>query len=633
MQETEFIKQNRHKWDEFEKQLMSADKNPDRLSSLYIETTDDLSYAQTYYRFRSIRVYLNGVARQAYQAIYRNRPRMKGTFSKFWREELPSDLWHFRNQVYLSLAIFIVGLVIGVSSSIYYPQFAQIILGDGYVEMTEANIEKGDPMAVYKNENTTEMFFRIAGNNIRLAFLVFALGFAAGIGTVYIVFYNAIMVGTFIYFFIERGLFIESFLAIMLHGTLELSMIVMSGAAGLMIASGILFPGTYKRSDALMKSGRSAIRLMMVVFLFLLYAAAIETFLTRYTDIQEYENGKVLINVMRFILILLSTAIVAGYFFFYPYYLRKRGRIQPAHIEELPPSAAEEPQPYLLKSAGKITVETFYFFSKNIRFILASAFWIALTLTIAYGLSVFFEFQKVEDSDFQRRILKKNPLSTIWVWWTYKDYFNFFRFPLQFVFLVLCFSFFAIGLWTRQINSLFSGIKISWNFSRVVKILLFTTVALSPLWLSGWLKYSLVFFSYPIALLGIYRAFDPSDDESDGVTFIQFVFGNFLNFIGVYFLFLVLQWLCLFLLYSRLISMLISIVVENLPFIDGIQDQVISAMMIFMSFFLLAVLLSWSLLSIGIYYHSTKERITAQSLLKRISTFSPKRNVYGVERE
>jgi hypothetical protein len=96
MQETDFILQNKDKWQEFESVLQSKDKDPERLTDLFIETTDDLSFSRTYYPNRSVRVYLNGISQQVYQAIYKNKAREKNIFKKFWLEDLPEAMWHSR---------------------------------------------------------------------------------------------------------------------------------------------------------------------------------------------------------------------------------------------------------------------------------------------------------------------------------------------------------------------------------------------------------------------------------------------------------------------------------------------------------------------------------------------------------
>jgi len=123
MQETEFIAQNKEKWKEFEDVLKSNNKDPDRLTSLFIETTDDLSYSRTFYPNRSVRVYLNGISQKVYQAIYKNKSKGKNKFKKFWQEELPQALWHSRKTLFLSFLIFSLGITIGVISDIFYPNF------------------------------------------------------------------------------------------------------------------------------------------------------------------------------------------------------------------------------------------------------------------------------------------------------------------------------------------------------------------------------------------------------------------------------------------------------------------------------------------------------------------------------
>ena len=140
-------------------------------------------------------------------------------------------MWAARKSLLLAFLIFAGGVALWLFSSNQNPEFVKTILGDQYVAMTEANIKKGDPMAVYKDSGALEMFFMIGWNNIRVSVLCFLAGLLFEVGTMFIVGSNAIMVGAFLYFFIERDLFKESFLAIMLHGSLELSMIVLAGAA------------------------------------------------------------------------------------------------------------------------------------------------------------------------------------------------------------------------------------------------------------------------------------------------------------------------------------------------------------------------------------------------------------------
>ena len=75
--------------------------------------------------------------------------------------------------------------------------FVRSILGDSYVNMTLENIDRNDPMAVYKQQGEFNMFLGITINNIKVALFAFAYGIFFGIGTIYILMQNAIMLGSF----------------------------------------------------------------------------------------------------------------------------------------------------------------------------------------------------------------------------------------------------------------------------------------------------------------------------------------------------------------------------------------------------------------------------------------------------
>ena len=70
MKETHFIRQNKDKWIEFERVLRDPAKDPDKIHDVFIQITDDLSHARTFYPSRSVRAYLNGVAQLIFSDIY-----------------------------------------------------------------------------------------------------------------------------------------------------------------------------------------------------------------------------------------------------------------------------------------------------------------------------------------------------------------------------------------------------------------------------------------------------------------------------------------------------------------------------------------------------------------------------------
>ncbi|MGC4057393.1 MAG: stage II sporulation protein M [Chitinophagaceae bacterium] len=197
-----------------------------------------------------------------------------------------------------------------MASSAVEPDFARAILGNAYVDMTLENIEKGDPFGVYKSGDSFTMFLLIAWNNIRVSLLLFGMGIGYGVGTFYFLFRNALMVGVFEYLFYRNHLGGDFFLVVFIHGTLELSALVIAGASGFMIARALIFPGTYTRLAALRRSSLDAVKVSLSQVPVLLIAAFFESYVTRHTEMP------VCLSIM---ILILSLLLVAGYFLYYPH--------------------------------------------------------------------------------------------------------------------------------------------------------------------------------------------------------------------------------------------------------------------------------------------------------------------------
>ena len=214
-----------------------------------------------------------------------------------------------------SFLFMLAGALLGIFSQYQNSDFANYILGESYVNMTIDNIEKGDPMGVYKGMDEAPMFLMIAINNIRVAFYAFIAGIFFSVGTVIVLFRNGVMLGVFQYFFFERGLLFTSAVSIWLHGTLEISAIIIAGGAGLILGNSLLFPGSYKRVDSLRRAAKDALKIAVGLIPVFAVAAFIEGYLTRLTDMPVAFNLTI---------IGLSALFILWYFFFYPYRLNKK---------------------------------------------------------------------------------------------------------------------------------------------------------------------------------------------------------------------------------------------------------------------------------------------------------------------
>jgi uncharacterized membrane protein SpoIIM required for sporulation len=357
MKETRFIAQNKEKWLESETLLADSQKDPEKLSNLFTQVVDDLSYSRTYYQNRSVRVYLNKIAREYFSIIYSHQKEKKNRFKLFWLDEIPQLVIYSRKQLIISLVVFLFSATIGVFSSMKDSHFASSILGEDYVSMTKENIKNGDPMAVYKKGHQADMFLGITINNLRVAFMTYVFGIFMSIGTISILVSNGIMVGCFQYFFVEHGLLAESALTIWLHGTLEISSIILAGGAGLVLGTGLIFPGTYSRLQAFQITATRSLKLMLGIAPIFVLAGFIESFLTRYTDVPD---------VVRLILIILSATFIIGYFVVYPWLKSKKGFEVPLTETKLAASEPETIRYNRIKSNAEIIKDTFSFFKTNI---------------------------------------------------------------------------------------------------------------------------------------------------------------------------------------------------------------------------------------------------------------------------
>ncbi|MBK8490091.1 MAG: stage II sporulation protein M [Saprospirales bacterium] len=355
MRESKFIDQNREKWETFEQVLEDKEKDSDQLNDLFVQVTDDLSFSRTFYPNRLVRAYLNGLAQKVYISIYKTKRSRRSRLLEFWKEELPFLVWESRREFRFALLLFVLSLGIGVFSSAMDPDFAQAILGEGYVSMTEGNIQAGDPMAVYKGDGPFGMTVGIISNNLFVAFLTFISGALFAIGTVGILVRNGVMVGVFQYFFIERGLFWDSFLTIWMHGALEISAIVIAGAAGLTLGRGLVFPGTLSRMKAFQFSARRGLKIMLSLVPIFTVAGIIEGFLTRHTELPDLLRGIFIFSCFAFILF---------YYVWYPIQKARNGFKVQEVDPLLSPDTALDISFHQIQSGGELFSTTFSLFRR-----------------------------------------------------------------------------------------------------------------------------------------------------------------------------------------------------------------------------------------------------------------------------
>ncbi|MBB2146582.1 stage II sporulation protein M [Pedobacter sp. LMG 31464] len=312
MREALFVKQNSDKWKSYE---VLQTNNPDELAHRFIDITNDLAYAKTFYPKSQTTGYLNGIASVLHQSIYKNKKEEKGRFARYWKYELPLLFYQYRKQIVYSFIFFIIAASIGALSAKYDDRFVRLIMGDSYVNMTNENIAKGDPFGVYKKTGEFQMFFQIAANNVWVSFVMFVSGALLSIGPVFFLLRNGIMLGAFEYYFFSKGLGTQSILVIWIHGTLEILAIIIAGGAGLVLGHGLLFPKTHTRLVAFKNSAKDATKIALGIIPIILMAAFFESFITRHTEMPIWLSISILAGSLIFMI---------WYVIIYPIQLYKR---------------------------------------------------------------------------------------------------------------------------------------------------------------------------------------------------------------------------------------------------------------------------------------------------------------------
>ncbi|WP_343697283.1 stage II sporulation protein M [Flavobacterium sp.] len=317
MREIAFIKQNKEKWLEFELAIFGkAKKNPDELANLYIQLMNDLSYAQTYYPKSKTVVYLNHLASQIYQKIYKTKRTEKNRIVEFFKTEVPLLLFEYKRYLLYAFILFFATVAMGVVSARYDQNFVRLILGDDYVNMTLDNIKKGNPMAVYGTGTNWGSFIGITMNNLYVGAKCYMYGIFAGIGTFYVFLQNSLMLGCFQYFFYEQNVFWQSVRGIWIHGAMEIFGIVIESAAGFILGASILFPKTFSRMNSFKIGFKNSFKIYLSTFPFTISAGFLEGFITRYSIDMP--------NWLSTFIILFTLGIISFYYLVYPSIVYKK---------------------------------------------------------------------------------------------------------------------------------------------------------------------------------------------------------------------------------------------------------------------------------------------------------------------
>lgn len=619
MKETKFIEQNKKKWAEFEDLSQTNHKDSNLYSKLFIQITDDLSYARTFYSNRSVRVYLNNLAQDIFHKVFSRNRKKQSVIKEFWMEDLPSIMYHHRLDLLIAFLVTMTAVAIGLLTYKHDTAFANKILGEGYLEMTAENIAKKDPMAVYKSMHPIEMFIKIAMNNLMVDIRTFFSGLVFGIGSILILIYNGMMLSAFQYYFIERNLFYESFLAVWLHGTLEISAMVICGAAGIVLGKGLVFPGTFSRTQAFFSSAQRATKIFFSVLPITFFAAIIESFLTRYTKAPD---------ALRLALIILSLLFILGYYVYLPWLKNRNGTLRTLEAEKVLPENYAPFEFNQIKKLSEIILDTFILFRKYIGVFTNTILWFIVIFTLV-GVTI------------NKGYLLEDIYYTEWSIYNLNHFFianteNWFTLVIPILFIVISLQiahiFYKEATERNNIIALsfYDWLKRNWkacamNFT--VQIIAYSIYSLSNLGFWTFL------FIVPIQFLFTYAYLFPYQNQRNSFsTFLKTIQSGLVNLLAINVVFILLSY-AIYLLFSNSIYWLIYEAISM-----NLTNEIINSNTLYLVFFLISItsIISLSVIFFclyqGIFYFSQRERQTAEGLIHQLENLGNKPKRYVLQK-
>jgi len=279
-----FLATNQESWDRLSTLVGRASRQVGRLSAdelgemvtLYERTATQLSYARTTYRDPALTATLSTLVARAGAVVYGSRPRTLRALGQFFAVTFPAAVWYSRRFVAVSAALL---LVPAFAVGLWVANSPRAVEATGPKAVREAYVNQ-DFEQYYRSAPASEFASHVFTNNVQVSIYAFAAGIAFCLPTAFILIYNGANVGVAAGLFASVGQQAKFFGLILPHGLLELTAVIIAGAAGLRLGWTLIDPGDRTRRDALADEGRRALAIVAGLVVVFLAAGTIEGFVT-----------------------------------------------------------------------------------------------------------------------------------------------------------------------------------------------------------------------------------------------------------------------------------------------------------------------------------------------------------------
>ena len=248
----------------------------ERLGRGYRQVMSDLAIAQRDFPDDQLTEWLNGLASRAHLRLYRAPAASWRRLGQFFWADFARRFRSARGYLLASALLLFVPALLAYLGALLDPTLRAALVPAELRSIMESGRTWTDIEPALRPGMATLIFT----NNIQVAFLAFAGGVLFGLGTVYVLVSNGLMLGSVMGAaqFYGVGPLLWSFISP--HGYLELTCIVIAGAAGLMLGDALLRPGLLMRREALARAARRAVELVLGAAPVLVIAGFIEAFVS-----------------------------------------------------------------------------------------------------------------------------------------------------------------------------------------------------------------------------------------------------------------------------------------------------------------------------------------------------------------
>lgn len=280
-----WLKARKDSWQTLENKLYKHAVPPDQetlyareVLSGYRALLTDLSLSRRLNRDGAVTRYLENLFLQVHEELYRPSGHLLSRIADLYNREVPALLCSMAGALLAAFLIFVLSIGTGWLLVATYPELAGLFAAPKMIEQVQNGQLWTD--GLLNITPSSILSIGIAANNISVTLFAFALGALYGIGTLYIIGLNGLMLGGIFAFTATHGLEERLFEFIIGHGVIELSVILISGAMGLRLGEALIRPGSRNRLQAFQETAFNAGKVMLAATPFLIFAGLIEGFIS-----------------------------------------------------------------------------------------------------------------------------------------------------------------------------------------------------------------------------------------------------------------------------------------------------------------------------------------------------------------